>query len=102
MDFTPSNGHEIYLLFEIQRIDSMVVCCCRVPVSKQNHGLLLWWLHIVPVARLEAFRALKLSRLEVFRALEVSRLVSFRALKLIARIGGFQGLKNIGCLYLIF
>ena len=34
--------------------------------------------HIVPVARLEAFRALKLSRLE-----------SFRALQSICQIGGF-------------
>ena len=34
--------------------------------------------HMVPVARLEAFRALKLSRLERFRA----RLEVFRGLKL--------------------
>ena len=43
----------------------------RTPFSISNN-------HIVPVARLEAFRALKLSRLE-----------SFRALKLIGQIGGF-------------
>ena len=38
-------------------------------------------LDVVPVARLEAFRALKLSKLESFRALKLSRLESFRALK---------------------
>ena len=37
--------------------------------------------HIVPIARLEAFRGLKLSKLESFRALIFSRLESFRALK---------------------
>ena len=36
---------------------------------------------VVPVARLEAFRALKLFRLEYFRAMKFSRLESFRALK---------------------
>ena len=41
--------------------------------------------HIVPVARLEYFRALKFSRLE-----------SFRALKPYGQIGGFQGPKTLG------
>ena len=36
---------------------------------------------VVPVARLEAFRALKLSKSESFRALKFSRLESFRVLK---------------------
>ena len=40
--------------------------------------------HIVPVARLEAFRALKLSRLE-----------SFRALKFFRQIGTFSGPKTL-------
>ena len=36
---------------------------------------------VVAVARLEAFRALKLSKLESFRALNLFRLESFRNLK---------------------
>ena len=40
--------------------------------------------HIVPVARLEAFRALQLSRLK-----------SFRAQKSIGQIGGVQGPKTL-------
>ena len=49
--------------------------------------------HIVPVARLEAFRALKLSRLESFRVLKGSaRLESFRALKL-SDFESFRALK---------
>ena len=47
--------------------------------------------HIVPVARLEGFRALKSSKLEGFRALNTSKLEAFRALKAYGQIGGFKG-----------
>ena len=44
-------------------------------------GVGSWTFIIVPVARLEAFKALKLSKSESFRALKFSRLKNFRALK---------------------
>ena len=48
--------------------------------GKDSH---LHFRHIVPVARLEAFRALELSRLESFRAIKINaRLESFRPLRL--------------------
>ena len=46
-------------------------------------------MHIVPVARLEGFRALKSSKLEGFRALKSFKLEGFRALKPYGQIGGF-------------
>ena len=48
------------------------------------------------MARLEAFRGLKLSKLESFRALKFSRLGHFLTLKLIGQIGGFKGPGNLG------
>ena len=44
---------------------------------------------VVPVARLEGFRALKSSKLEGFRALKPSKLEGFRALQPYGQIGGF-------------
>ena len=44
---------------------------------------------VVPVARLEGFRALKSSSLEAFRALKSSNLEALRALKPYYQIGGF-------------
>ena len=51
---------------------------CGPPEGTLKHVLFNPIRDVVPVARLEAFRALKLSRLE-----------SFRALKSIGQIGGF-------------
>ena len=56
---------------------------------------------IVPVARLEAFRGLKLSEFESFRPLIFSTFGHFLTLKLNGQIGGFLGPKvlQIGDLY---
>ena len=51
--------------------------------------------HIVPIARLEAFRGLKLSKLESFRALIFSRLESFRALNTLLVVGKLLEKKKI-------
>ena len=42
----------------------------------------MYFLDVVLVARLESFRALKLSKSESFRALKLSKFETFRALKL--------------------
>ena len=75
-------------------LQKILHCDLRIPKS-----------HIVPVARLEAFRALKsigqiggvsglkLSKSESFRALKFSRFGHFLTLKSIGQIGGFQGPK---------
>ena len=44
-------------------------------------------------ARLESFRALKFSNFERFSALKVTRLVSFRVLRITARLECFRALK---------
>ena len=46
--------------------------------------------HLVPVARLEYFRALKLSELESFRTLKFSRLENFMTLMLYGQKGIFK------------
>ena len=57
--------------------------------------------HIVPVARMDDFRALKLSSLNNFRALKLSRLEAFRALKL-SCLENFRALNPSNLVEIIF
>ena len=54
----------------LQRTKTTLDTQCYHQQNCPQHFLLLWTRHIVPVASLEHFRALKCSRLEHFRALK--------------------------------
>ena len=67
------------------KLCNIVMSAYTIIINKSQINMLNY--DVVPVARLEAFRALKLSKLESFRALKFSRLESFRALNTLLVVG---------------